>query len=249
MSDRAKRAIGYARLSKEDVDDNGDVKATSQSIVNQKDMITRYCEMKGFELVDIIDVDDGVSGTVPVNLRSGGKRLCRILKAGKVGNVIVTSQDRLFRSVSDALATVKEWEGFRVATHIVRSDVTIDTSTWIGWFMFVQIAVQDESWPRLTSEKTKTILRAKRDKGERVSAKATYGYKLVDGVQVPDEKEQTAINIMFALRDEGHTLGEISDTLGSMGYMGRTRKDGTAGQIQRSTIMRVLARGREQIRS
>jgi putative DNA-invertase from lambdoid prophage Rac len=52
--------------------------------------------------------DVGISGGIPLSDRPNGSKL--VAKGGKGDLVIASNLDRLFRSASDALATVERWQ-------------------------------------------------------------------------------------------------------------------------------------------
>ena len=79
----------YARLSQEDALD-GD----SNSIVNQRAVLTKYASDNGFTL-PVFFIDDGVSGVTFD--RPNFKRMITEIKAGNVATVIVKDMSRLGR--------------------------------------------------------------------------------------------------------------------------------------------------------
>lgn len=79
----------YIRLSKED-DNLGE----SESIGNQKLLLTKYVEEQGYTLVDIY-IDDGFTGT---NFdRPEFQRMLKDIESGKVNMVITKDLSRLSR--------------------------------------------------------------------------------------------------------------------------------------------------------
>ena len=79
----------YARLSQEDALD-GD----SNSIVNQKAVLTKYASDNGFTN-PVFFIDDGVSGVTFD--RPGWNEMIRLAEAGKVQTVIVKDMSRMGR--------------------------------------------------------------------------------------------------------------------------------------------------------
>ena len=79
----------YIRLSREDGD-----KQESESISNQRKIITRYLEENRLTLVDEY-VDDGVSGTTFD--RIGFNRLLQDIENGKINMVVTKDLSRLGR--------------------------------------------------------------------------------------------------------------------------------------------------------
>lgn len=79
----------YCRLSRDD-----DLAGDSNSIIHQKDMLTRYARERDFPNVSVYS-DDGWSGT---NFeRPDWKRLISDIEAGKVGIVLVKDLSRVGR--------------------------------------------------------------------------------------------------------------------------------------------------------
>ena len=79
------RAAGYGRLSREDKDKLGRV---SESIGNQKEMITQYAEQNNFTLVDFYEDDDFTGQDFQ---RDGFERLIKDIEAGRV-NMVITKE-------------------------------------------------------------------------------------------------------------------------------------------------------------
>ena len=74
------RAAVYCRLSKDD-DRDGE----SASIANQRDMLERYCEKQGWEVVAVYQ-DDGYTGPVSythLDLPPGNNLRCKLLPVNK----------------------------------------------------------------------------------------------------------------------------------------------------------------------
>ena len=80
----------YCRLSR---DDGGDIE--SNSIQNQRMMLQRYCQERGFPIFGEY-VDDGVSGTTFD--RSGFKQMITDIEEGKIGIVVCKDLSRLGRN-------------------------------------------------------------------------------------------------------------------------------------------------------
>ena len=80
----------YLRLSRDD-----DLEGESNSISNQKTLLTRYAKEHGFKNVKIF-IDDGISG-VTFN-RQGFKDMFKLIEADQVGTLIVKDMSRLGRN-------------------------------------------------------------------------------------------------------------------------------------------------------
>ena len=98
-------AIGYCRVSTEDQAKEG------VSLDNQKSKIKAYCELKDFELREIVE-DAGISAK---NLRRPGvQKVLRLASGKEIDAVVVYKLDRIFRSTVDALETTKAFDKWGV---------------------------------------------------------------------------------------------------------------------------------------
>lgn len=81
----------YERLSQEDKLDG-----ESNSIINQKKILEKYCRDHGYTAIRHYDEDDGYSGT---NFnRPGFQRMLADIKAGKIKRVVVKDMSRFGRN-------------------------------------------------------------------------------------------------------------------------------------------------------
>jgi DNA invertase Pin-like site-specific DNA recombinase len=96
------------------------------SLEAQRAAVERYAHGMGLELVTVIE-DAGVSGSVPLAQRPGGRRVLEMIERGEVGAVIAPKLDRLFRDAEDALKVTREWDERGVAMHLL--DLRVDTAS------------------------------------------------------------------------------------------------------------------------
>jgi len=80
----------YLRLSRDD-----DLEGESNSISNQKTLLTRYAKEHGFRNVKVF-IDDGISG-VTFN-RQGFKDMFKLIEVNQVGTLIVKDMSRIGRN-------------------------------------------------------------------------------------------------------------------------------------------------------
>ena len=80
----------YLRLSRDD-----DLEGGSNSISNQKTLLTRYAKEHGFKNVKVF-IDDGISG-VTFN-RQGFKDMFKLIEVNQVGTLIVKDMSRIGRN-------------------------------------------------------------------------------------------------------------------------------------------------------
>ena len=128
------RVACYARVSTED-------QAERQTVQAQIDFDRRYCELHGLTIAGIY-VDDGISGTVPLDERPDGRRLVEDAKAGAFTMVLVYRLDRLGRSLKTLISAHEQLEEAGVA---IRSGTEpFDTTSPIGKFLFSLLASMAE---------------------------------------------------------------------------------------------------------
>lgn len=188
----------YVRLSREDIDKSkGD---DSQSIANQKSMLSAYCKERNWDIYDIY-CDDGFSGTD--KNRPDFNRMLKDCEQHKVDTVICKDLSRFSRdnTVIDQIVYERfiEW-GIRFIGVSDNSNNNTDNDTGVRLFMgaFNEYYVQD------ISRKIRKTMEYKRKQGEYVGSFAPYGYmKNPDNTKqliIDDESAETVISIfeMFA---------------------------------------------------
>src|ERR1700694_6258167 len=65
-----------------------------QSIETQRDFGERYCQLHQMPISEFY-VDDGISGTVPLENRPGGRRILEDARTGKFDQLLVFRLDRV----------------------------------------------------------------------------------------------------------------------------------------------------------
>lgn len=162
----------YVRISIEDINkEKGD---DSQSIANQKSMLTAYCKDRNWDIYDIY-CDDGYSG-IDKN-RPEFNRMLRDCEQNKVDIVICKDLSRFSRdsTVVDQIIYDKfiEW-GIRYKGVSDNSDNDSAHDTGMRLFVgaFNEYYVQD------ISRKVRKTMEHKRTQGQFIGSFAPYGYKL-----------------------------------------------------------------------
>src|SRR5258707_11723380 len=97
------KVFGYCRVSTAEQADDG------SSLASQQQQIKGWAMVKGWTTLADVFVEAGVSGSVPLTDRPQGHRLLETVGKGDI--VITAKLDRMFRSASDALATLEELKG------------------------------------------------------------------------------------------------------------------------------------------
>lgn len=169
----------YARLSQEDVLD-GD----SNSIVNQKAVLSKYAADNGFAN-PVFFIDDGVSGVTFD--RPNFNRMIAEIEAGNVATVIVKDMSRLGR---DYLKV-----GYYTEIFFVERDVRyiaindgVDSDKGDNDFTPFRNLFND-FYARDTSKKIRAVMRAKGNAGEHLCSNPPYGY-----MKAPDDKKKWIVD-------------------------------------------------------
>lgn len=194
------KVFGYLRVSTSEQAQSG------KSLDTQKQQVVGYAMMKGWT-VDEFFVEAGVSGSVPLADRPEGKRL---LAAVKAGDAIVTPKlDRMFRSASDALATLEELKDQGVGLHMI--DLGGDVcGNGISKLVFTILSAVAENERERIRERIRDVKRHLAAQGVYNGGKRPFGFDVVEGRLVPNAGEQEALVRMKSMRAEGATFRAIA---------------------------------------
>jgi len=227
------RGAGYTRVSSTDQTD-------STSLEAQRRQIETYCALKGIELTAVFS-DPGVSGGKPLAHRPSGSRLVEKIRSKEIGCVILPKLDRGFRSASDCLTVIEEWQREGITLHIVDlGGNSVDTTSPAGKFMISVLAAAAEMERGMIRERCNAGRRARKAAGERIG-EVPFGWSLGPNGRtlIPNKKEQEARTLIFSLHNSGHSLRAIALELERRGI--RTKKGGRWSHRQISSILRSAA--------
>ena len=169
----------YARLSQEDALD-GD----SNSIVNQKAVLTKYASDNGFTN-PVFFIDDGVSGVTFD--RPNFNRMIAEIEAGNVATVIVKDMSRLGRDYLKVGYYTESFFAERDIRYIAIND-GVDSDKGDNEFIPFRNLFND-FYARDTSKKIRAVMRAKGNAGEHLCTNPPYGY-----MKSPDNKKQWIVD-------------------------------------------------------
>ena len=217
------KAVGYIRVSTQGQAEEGD------SLEAQRAKIEAWCLVNDYELTAIHE-DAGISGT-KAN-REGLQEA--IQAAGKGAALVVYSLSRLTRNTRHMLHLSEQLE--KQGTDLVSLTEKIDTTTATGKMVFRMLAVLNEFERDQISDRTKEVLRYKKAKGEKY-APVPFGYKEVNGRLVEVQREANIVAEILELREQGHTLAGIADTLNTRGIEGKR-----GGKWYASTVSYLIKR-------
>ena len=221
--------IGYVRVSTEDQAKEG------VSLDNQKAKIEAYCQLKDFELIEVVE-DAGISAK---NLkRPGVQKVLRMARKKQVDAIVVYKLDRIFRSTVDALETTKMFDKWGVSFHSIEE--TLDTQSAMGRFFFTLTAALAEMERRIIGERTKAALSHKRSRNEKTGGDVPYGYDLTPaGILIKNDEEQRVIKTIRRLNKDGYSLRGICSELEKEGH--KTKRGNYKWHPQ--TVAAILKRG------
>lgn len=187
------KIAGYIRVS------TGD---QGLSIEAQRTRIIEYCTFNHYELIDIL-VDEDISGSTMLSDRPMGGKITEMISNKNIQGVASVKLDRIFRSASDALSTSDNWLKNGVSMHLIdMGGMSMNTETAIGKMMLTMLAGFAEFERNMISERTKSVLKHKKDKGERYSRFIPYGYKQEGGKTVLDNKKMNVVAQMIDWRSK-----------------------------------------------
>jgi putative DNA-invertase from lambdoid prophage Rac len=198
-----------------------------ESLDVQRRQIEGYALMHALTLAGVL-VEEGVSGSVPVENRPVGGPLLAKLQRGDI--VIAAKLDRLFRSALDALKVVESLKTRGVKLHLLDLGGDIAGNGLSKLFLTIAAAFAEAERDRIR-ERIGQVKADQKARGRYLGGKVPFGFRRGDdGELVPHEAEQEAIGKMVALRAEGKPFRTIAAALGAKGH--RISHEGVAGVLR-----------------
>ncbi len=197
-----RKAAIYCRLSKDD-----DKQGESESIKSQRDMLERFCEEKGFEVVAIYQ-DDGYTG-LNTN-RPDFLRMIKAIERGQIDIVVTKDLSRLGRNYLDTGELIEKFFPKNNVRYIALNDNvdTFDDENEITPFK----NILNEMYSKDVSKKIHSSYVSKAIKGDFTGCLAPLGYKKDEknpNKLVIDETTSHIIKIIFTYALEGYGTGAI----------------------------------------
>ena len=187
----------YCRLSQED-----ELKGDSNSIQNQRGILEKYAKDNGFENTKVF-VDDGFSG---VNFeRPGFQEMLARMENGEIGTLITKDLSRLGRNYIE-VGQYTEIIFPRLGVRYIAINDNYDSLYTEGNELAPFKNLFNEWYARDTSKKIRAVVKAKAERGERVSTQIPYGY-LKDPLQknhlIIDPETAPIVKEIFSLCASG----------------------------------------------
>jgi len=182
------------------------------SLDAQAERLRAYCTMSGLQIESLIR-EEGVSGSMLLGHRPGGRELLRLVRGRKVQHIVALKLDRLFRDAEDALRQTREWDQTGIALHLVDMGGTaVNTASAMGRLLITLMSGFAELERNMIGERTAAALQHK--KRNRLAYSPTpYGYQRIDNRLVPDPDEQAVIDRIMQMHEDGNSLRAIASEL------------------------------------
>ena len=224
----------YYRLSQED-----ERQGESVSIDNQRTILRKYAEERGFEIHDEY-IDDGISGTT--FQRPEVQRLLDDAKTGVINTIIVKDLSRFGRNYIEVGQYVDYvFPAFGIRFIAIQDNVDTENRDSGAMEMMPIMNVFNEWHAANTSKKIRAVRRSNAKEGIYTAKKASYGYKMgTDKKRAPVIDEETApiVKRIFEMYASGMSPRKISEVLYLEGLPSRAAYAYTqAGQNQKTIVM------------
>lgn len=219
--DNKKTAV-YIRLSDEDSNVDGIIKAESNSVAAQRILIRDYMQRNNLSAPsDTLEyVDDGFSGT---NFqRPAFQRMMDDAKCGEIGCIIVKDFSRFGR---DHLETGNYLERIfpLLGIRFISVNDQFDSEDCMGMTGGMSVALKNiinSMYSRDLSKKVRSATRTRAARGEYMGAFAPYGYlKNPENIHqlIPDGEAAEVVRMIFTMAAEGKKKPEIARFLNEQG--------------------------------
>ena len=176
-------AFNYTfRLSQED-----ERQGESASIDNQRTILRKYAEERGFEIHDEY-FDDGISGTT--SQRPEAQRLLNDAKTGVINTIIVKDLSRFGRNYIEVVQYIDYvFPTFGIRFIAIQDNVDTENRGSNAMEIMPIMNIFNEWHAANTSKKIRAVWKAKTKEGVFHGKKATYGY-----IKGTDEKQTFVID-------------------------------------------------------
>ena len=211
------KAAVYLRLS---VDDGQ--KAESNSISNQKELINSYIKKeKDIKVIDYY-IDDGYTGTSFD--RPGFQRLLLDMKDNKINTVIVKDLSRLGRNYVEVGNYMEQiFPLYKIRFIAINDNIDSFKEPKSADNIIVPIKnLMNDEYARDISNKVRSTLNTKKEKGEFIGSVAPYGYLKDPNNKykfVIDPYASKIVKKIFSMILKGHSKNYIIDELNKIGVL------------------------------
>lgn len=182
--------------------------------------------------------DKGVSGSIPLHKRPGGKEL---LDAAKKGDCIVAAKmDRIFRSGADALATIERFKKEKIGLILCDLGIEPVAESPVATVIFSVFAAFAQFERERIHERITVGKLGKKARGGHIGGPTPIGYRKIGtgpkSILVRDEAEVEHLRRMrYHASEDNPSCARIAARLAGEGILGRDGKP-----YNRMTVWRML---------
>ena len=206
------RNVGYIRVSTDQQEN---------SVLSQKEMIDNYSKLNGMKVDDYF-IDFGISGKETTK-RDKYLELMNFVKVGKINTIITTSLSRWSRNTLDLLNSIEIIKRHDTDLIVIKENIP-SLKTPMGQFFTEILGSVYSLERRLTSERTKDVIRNKKVSGK-VYSRTPYGFDKDGNQLVENTYEQKVLRKIRNLRKKGESYLSISRFLNRNNHKTKTGKD------------------------
>jgi len=219
--------VAYLRVSGQKNFDNG------ISIAEQRRKIEAYCVAMSLSEPQFIIEEGGTSGFK--DSRPGFKRLSQMVEECTVSTVIIYKLCRLARNVRLTLEFLEHVNNKGI--DFISLNDNLDTSSAIGKFNLTLIAAINQLYRDQLSEKMVETRAEMKLQGRYGGGQSRYGYKRIEGEEVPDLAEQGVLRFITTMAREGMSFRSIAADLTARGVKTKRGKGRWHPKVVRDIIM------------
>jgi DNA invertase Pin-like site-specific DNA recombinase len=221
--------LGYLRVSTDDQKNNTSPESQEQIIRG----VAMTCGASSFDVQIFSDL--GVSGSIPLEQRPGGKKLLATARSGDT--VCAAKLDRMFRSASDALVTAESMKARGIKLILFDLGSKPVTENEMAKCFFTMASAFAELERARIAERMRTGRQHKRARNGHIGGLAPYGYRVVGAKKQaslePDEQEQPVLKEVLDLAGQELTTGRIARIINNKGYRNRVGAPFACMQVKR----------------
>ena len=218
---RLTRVAAYARVSS---GKDTMLQSLSAQISYYSDLIQKH---PGWQYCGVY-ADEAMTGTK--DDRENFQRLLDDCRSGKIDMVITKSISRFARNTVTLLETVRELK--LLGVNVYFEEQNIYTLSADGELMMTILASYAQEESRSASENQKWRIRANFKEGLPWNG-TILGYRIQDGIYVPESDEADLVRMIFELYNNGWGIYKIAKHLNQLGYRTRRGNLWTQGTLQK----------------
>ena len=206
------RNVGYIRVSTDQQEN---------SVLSQKEMIDNYSKLNGMKVDDYF-IDFGISGKETTK-RQKYNELIELVIGNKITTIITTSLSRWSRNTLDLLNSIEVIKKHNTDLIVIKENIP-SLKTPMGQFFTEILGSVYSLERRLTSERTKDVIRNKKVSGK-VYSRTPYGFDKDGNQLVENTYEQKVLRKIRNLRKKGQSYLSISRFLNRNNHKTKTGKN------------------------